>query len=288
MGEIVIPAKFNAHKNYKKMMFLNPYRDVGGSTPLLLDLYPGAQFAYSLQYLKTGVVNVLRVVRTNDSTERDFTPIEITNGTLVSWVGAGNNGFVKTEYDQNGNGRHLNFSGLTNKIVNNGALLLDNGMPYIEYTGDSISADYSITGGSGLNADNASVFCTYNSNSNDNGSILTGSSIFSFLGIMKNGNTTSPHLNSGNPLYFADGLNITAPTRAKLYTNYVKNKDVLSTILNINFTDLRWSNTAIPFAYAQTLFSAPCKSKEFIVYNSDQTANKEGIEANIKTRYGIV
>ena len=30
MGEIVIPAKFNAHKNYKKMMFLNPYRDVGG------------------------------------------------------------------------------------------------------------------------------------------------------------------------------------------------------------------------------------------------------------------
>jgi len=30
MGEIVIPAKFNAHKIYKKMMFLNPYRDVGG------------------------------------------------------------------------------------------------------------------------------------------------------------------------------------------------------------------------------------------------------------------
>ena len=31
MGEIVIPAKFNAHKIYKKMMFLNPYRNVGGS-----------------------------------------------------------------------------------------------------------------------------------------------------------------------------------------------------------------------------------------------------------------
>jgi len=30
MGEIVIPAKFNAHKIYKKMMFLNPYKDVGG------------------------------------------------------------------------------------------------------------------------------------------------------------------------------------------------------------------------------------------------------------------
>ena len=30
MGEIVIPAKFNAHKIYKKMMFLNPYRNAGG------------------------------------------------------------------------------------------------------------------------------------------------------------------------------------------------------------------------------------------------------------------
>jgi len=31
MGEIVIPAKFNAHKIYKKMMFLNPYRNFGSA-----------------------------------------------------------------------------------------------------------------------------------------------------------------------------------------------------------------------------------------------------------------
>jgi len=73
---------------------------------LLLDEYPNAAAAYSLRQLRTGVTNVVRVRRSSDDAEQDFTAAQIAAEEDVTWVGAGNDGFVVTLYDQSTNGRN--------------------------------------------------------------------------------------------------------------------------------------------------------------------------------------
>ena len=74
---------------------------VNASMPLPLDTADAAA-AYSLRNLKTSYTgSVIRVRRSVDNAEADFTADEITDGTLLAWVGntASDNGFVTTWYD---------------------------------------------------------------------------------------------------------------------------------------------------------------------------------------------
>ena len=62
-------------------------RRTDGSIVYLLDTYSAAA-AYSLRQLKKGVTYVVRIRRSGDLAESDFTAAEITDGTLLSWVTA--------------------------------------------------------------------------------------------------------------------------------------------------------------------------------------------------------
>ena len=67
--------------------------------PNLLDLAPAA--AYSLRSLDADAdPNVVNIRRSSDNATSDFTASEVSDGTLTSWVGAGNDGYVTTWYDQ--------------------------------------------------------------------------------------------------------------------------------------------------------------------------------------------
>jgi hypothetical protein len=92
----------------------------------LLNQYPGAAAAYSLRKLSGAVSNVVRVRRSSDNFEQDFTAAQVSDGTLESFCGVGD-GFVATWYDQSGNGIGQTQSVTSNqpKIVNNGALMTD-------------------------------------------------------------------------------------------------------------------------------------------------------------------
>jgi len=93
---------------------------------LLLDMYGGAAIAYSLRELRTGVTNVVRVRRSSDSSEQDFTASEVTDGTLTTFTGAGD-GFVVTWYDQSGNANNATQStaNLQPQIVSSGSVVTD-------------------------------------------------------------------------------------------------------------------------------------------------------------------
>ena len=56
---------------------------------LLLEDYPGASVAYSLRNLIDTTTNVVRVRRSYDNTESNFTATEITDGTLVDFTNQG-------------------------------------------------------------------------------------------------------------------------------------------------------------------------------------------------------
>ena len=85
----------------------------------LAQRYGGAQAAYSMRDIGVNGGAVVSVRRTSDNTLQDFTATEITDGTLATWVGSGNNGFVSTWYDQSGNNYHATQSttGRQPKIV---------------------------------------------------------------------------------------------------------------------------------------------------------------------------
>jgi len=92
-----------------------------------LQIASGATAAYSLRSLTGGDPRVVRVRRSNDDAEQDFTVSEINSGALVAYVGSGNDGLVTTWYDQSGNGRNATQTTTANqpKIVNSGSLLND-------------------------------------------------------------------------------------------------------------------------------------------------------------------
>lgn len=107
----------------------------------LIDLYPTAKFAFSLRRLKTGVADVIEVRRTGDNFLSNFTPEQVSNGTLTSWVVAGGGtqlGHIKTLYDQTGNDRHLiqDTTTLQPVIVNAGVLNTVGGKPSIYFGTD--------------------------------------------------------------------------------------------------------------------------------------------------------
>ena len=102
----------------------------------LLNLYPGAAVAYSLRALSASFVNsdIVLVRRSSDNAELGFTATEITNGTLTTWTGA-NDGFVVTWYDQSGNSRDATQSTAGNqpKIVSAGVLVTSGSFPAISF-----------------------------------------------------------------------------------------------------------------------------------------------------------
>jgi hypothetical protein len=105
----------------------------------LLDLYPGADAAYSLRSLTTGTErNVVRVRRSSDSTEQDFTASQVTDGTLTTFCGA-NDGFVHTWYDQSGNSKHVTQTNATKqpRIVNSGSIETEGTKPSINFDGSN-------------------------------------------------------------------------------------------------------------------------------------------------------
>ena len=107
------------------------------TSQFFLDLYPNASAAYSLRQLSAGITSVIRVRRSSDNAEADFTATQITDGSLASWVGAANNGFVRTWYDQSGNAGHAiqTTTSLQPTIVSSGALIVEGGKPAIHFDG---------------------------------------------------------------------------------------------------------------------------------------------------------
>jgi len=111
----------------------------GGGASFLLDDYPNAAgHSYSLRQLSSTVTNVVRVRRSLDNTEQDFTATEITDGTLATFCTAFGQGFVTKWYDQSGSSDVLNFTALQQPLIYNGeegGLLLQNGKPCMEFDG---------------------------------------------------------------------------------------------------------------------------------------------------------
>ena len=107
---------------------------------LVADYGTGALIAFGLKYLSVYYAgDVVRVRRSSDSSESDFNPTEVTDGTLTTFVGAGNSGFVTKWYNQGTGGGTYDATQTTSsqqpQIVDSGSLILRNGNASVKYNG---------------------------------------------------------------------------------------------------------------------------------------------------------
>jgi len=266
----------------------------------ILDTYAGASAAYSLRRLSKVASSVVRVRRSSDNTEKDFSATEVSSGTLVAWVGAGNDGFVETWYDQSGNGNDVTqgTAGSQPKIVDAGVLVSGG----IEFDG----VDDRLFGSHILNTDDvlyAAVVAKnknlskrglyvnnlfYNS-STDNGGFSVEAKTFNqagkIAGWMYDTNVSAS---------VQDGLSSLTQDQVQLLSFDLSNG---SSKFHLDGSLVNTSSANMNSEDAGSLLNignspsgtAPLEGsiKEIIIYNSDQSANRAAIEDNINAHYNI-
>jgi hypothetical protein len=269
---------FNDRNIYVKSRFI----------PLLLDLFPNSAVAYSLRKLKSTTTNVIKVRRTLNNLEQDFTAEQIINGTLTTFCGSGD-GFVTTWYDQSGNNSHAIQNNASNqpKIVNLGVLVTTNNKPSVSFNGTN--NNFSITNvnssaPSDLSSFAVRSFSNYPSNFralyefrntglvyNSNGGTSYGAALIKY-----GSNTTKSDTyptTTGQALDFRYNL-----------SNLDRNNTELTLLNGGGFTQ-----TTLSFlgSFNASIFFFQGNIQEVIFYESDKRTDKVAIKSNINNHYII-
>jgi hypothetical protein len=250
--------------------------------------------AYSLRNLSTTYTgNVVDVRRSSDDAEDSFTATEVADGTLTDWVGVGNDGFVTQWYDQSGNDNHATQG--TNasqpKIVDGGVLVSDG----ISFNGTS--QQLAVAGNTVITASAAETYSAFsvqtintdeagylygNGNNTTTGTALYANSDSTY--VLTNGSDASRDKIArtlGKNLLSA----VYASGRANLLVNATGTDAESGTYaFNAGTEDFTIGNRPNGTAAATRLNGS---IREIIVYNSNQSANRTAIEANIGETYGI-
>lgn len=268
----------------------------------LLDTYSGAAVAYSLRKLRSAYSgSAIRVRRSSDNAEQDFGFVNnvLDTASLLTFCGAGN-GFVTTWYDQSGNALNSSMSTAANqpRIVNAGVLDVKNLKSGFKFDG---SNDYlTSTALTALNSGNTySIFS------------VAANETTGVAGDIINTNNGSSRLNLFNFTATTGGIYRIALIQNTLNAVYSTNfatadgtaNQRLQTVVVNGFNIAGWkdgvagSTDTYTGIYANNRFDIGAYLgvprylngyiQELVIYPSNQTTNRTGIESNINSYYGI-
>ena len=255
------------------------YADLaGGGFTGLLDTYSGAAAAYSLRQLSsTYSGNAIKVRRASDNAEQDiaFANNELDTATLETFA-SGTDAFVTTWYDQSGNGNDAaqGSAAAQPKIVSSGSTILDNGKPIIN--GQDARLDIGLSGNS-----NTWIFATIKSAAQGLSILYSNNGSSPYWAYARLGSTSSISTSLSNESYYINGT---------YYAPLNINREVL---FNLTQSQALFVGNADDSGISSSSFGYNASSidmyqmKEFIVYTSDQSANRTGIETNINDFYSI-
>lgn len=272
------------------------------STPYnyLLDDYPGAAVAYSLRKLRTAYSgNCIRVRRSSDNTEQDigFSNNLLDQSSLLSFCGAGD-GFVTRIYDQSGVNNYAGQGTLNRQplIVSSGATITRNSKPsmllfagsterFLEELLTSTIATVSHSAFMLRAPDfSASTFGSFglSSTSSVNQYESIASSSTNITAAFRNGgieNVITGLAYTNNQLYIIS-RHTTATTNRLLAVNNTNTYTSATTLASFNATyvvlnRVRRSDTITGRGYLS----------EYVLFNSNQTSNRTGIETNMNSFY---
>jgi hypothetical protein len=256
----------------------------------LLDDYPGATAAYSLRLLDTTYTgSAIRVRRASDNAEQDigFDNNELDTAALASFC-SGTDGFVKTWYSQTGSNDATQTTTTAQPKIYDGTtgVVTENGKPALS---NWITAQTILIASFGQTYNTVHLFSVSSENQ------------ASSVGYIASGNTTTQFRlgrnGQGSDIWLYDGR------ISKSTTSEASGQALVSALNGVNpdgyFNGLQrtFDNTlngnGMSGAY---IGNHPTLSgqgnidgnlQELIIYNSDQSSNRSGIETNINDFYSI-
>lgn len=271
---------------------------------LLLDFYPNAAAAYSLRLLtSTYTGDAIEVRRASDNTTQDigFVNNELDTTSLESFC-SGTNGFVTTWYDQSGNGRDASQTTAASQpqIVSSGSVILENGKPSVQFDGtddfinnnsfaSSFDSDLSSFSVGKLSDTGTKVLYGFGNTSSNNAIRYYGTSALSSLQPFYQDRDDSV---TSNLAYIYVGVS-TSQHLASVISDFSSSRtiNVNSTLSNSN-NDTLGVVTLNTFALGALIRTSTGlylngNIQELILYQSDQSSNRTGIETNINDFYSI-
>jgi hypothetical protein len=257
----------------------------------LLDIYGSATVAFSLRKLRTAYSGSAIRVRRTDLTEQNigFTSTgALDTAALLAFVGTGatDNGFVTTWYDQSGNGNNATQTNALYQpqIVSAGNLLTINGKAKLDFNNNNY---FNITPFSY----NAAHFNSFVGKRESSGRILVGLAGAQYLWALYSndlyylqGNSSgyqgSNSTDTSTAYSLLTGLRESGGSM-KLYKNAsLIASTFVSSALGTGINKIGWYDT-VPTAKTYGIL------QEIVYYNSAQETNRNGIETNINSYYGI-
>lgn len=254
-----------------------------------------ARMGYSLVYLDddwaTAGNDVIRVRRSGDNAELDFTPTEITDGTLSAWVIAGGgseDGFITEWYDQTNNGYVMGqiTAAAQMRIVTSGVLEVDvNGNPNGVLTstlGYNFGAPAGTRSLSLVNGDGG-LWAVYYRNTTNSISRVFNISGNPAIGVADStGNPTD--VGTGTPTTYVNGTALTSEIRSELLSQ-TNGTQSITTIENAGWSDnSNWSEANGSTAFLS--FIAGGKVSEFVLFNEDISTVVSYINSDRNAYYG--
>jgi hypothetical protein len=252
------------------------------------NLFGMPDVAISMRRLTAGATNCIKVRRSSDNAEQDFgftgstanSPLD--TAAVVSFVGAGNDGFITTFYDQSTNGNDGLQSTSTNQplIVQNGTLVDSGSLAALFFTTSSPFKWLNIA-----NVVGKTTITSFRvTDTNDATYIaLNNTSQFGFLAQQSSSSTSITGTYGASPLLFANGTSFTGTTRNDVYDLLNGRKVVVE-----RGSTSAWVN---PFRFGGYLFGDfdyNGKLQELIIYFSDKTSDRTAIEENIDAYYNVL
>jgi hypothetical protein len=262
------------------------------SYAFLLDTYTSAAAAYSLRKLRSAYTgSAIRVRRSSDNTETDIgfsSTFGLDTTSLTSFC-SGTNGFVTTWYDQSGNGANSTQTTAANQpqIVSSGSVININGNPSIQFDGLTNNLANSFSGSAAANVSAfavrsfASYPSTYRTMFNFNTYGLTHNSTGgpTQYGVAHIFNNSTTVLSNNYPTTTGQALDTTINQTTLERNNFSATLISLGVGYgNGNGSIGSYSGTAQPFLG---------NLQELVIYTSNKSSDKSGIQTNINTYYAI-
>jgi hypothetical protein len=264
-------------------------RSGGGAPSLLLDTYTGAAVAYSLRQLRTAYTGAaIRVRRSSDNAEQDINFIggDLDTASLLTFCGA-SNGFITTWYDQSTNANNATQATAASQaqIVSSGAVITDPNTSKISTTWTT--DNYSLTTSISPNTRYLSIGVINRTANNINiASLGTGA----FGGV--NGQQPLLWVATTGALRSDMSSTVTHATNTNTGAFIISSEKNSSDLKTAYINGSALATTATQVAAAGTNFiyfgrtgtnTTSGRYAEYIYWDSEQSANRIGIETDINT-----
>jgi hypothetical protein len=251
------------------------------ATDLLLDTYPGAAAAYSVRKLDKDYTGYcMKVRRASDDAEADIgfdSNGDLDTAAIATHCGA-SAGYVSVWYDMSGNSNNAtqSTSGNQPQIYNGTAVHTVNGKPAF----DTVTGAYMQTASFTMSGTNAVAIVT---SLDANTFVINGNAAAYEMLIAQSGSTnTQVDQDVGTPTYYVDGSTKTWTDRGDVYTTLSTQRLVFADDADLS----NWLGIGMGYNISPSSFPMSMM-QEVVIWDTDQTTNRTGIETDINTYFSI-